>query len=124
MKIQWNQVIVALVVGLLLGAAFGVSRGRPFQGAPRGGDQHYQRMLERFNRKLKLTPQQKEEVARILAAKRAKLEALETQTKPKFEEVRAATNSEIRQLLLAEQQVKFDAMRSRWEARRAKRGLR
>lgn len=117
MKVQWKQVIASLLLGLLLGivAAFGAL---PLLHGHR--DHHYTRMVERFSRRLDLTPEQKTQVSAILEAKRQKMDVLRAEVNPKFEEIRNSTKKEIRKILTAEQQKKFDALEARRAARREK----
>ncbi len=79
------------------------------------------RLLQRFSSKLKLTPEQRTQVATILEAKRQKIDALRADIRPKFEEIRTSTAADIRKLLTPEQQQKFDVMQVEWETRRRQR---
>lgn len=121
MTVQWKNACVGLAAGLLLGGAVGLGLG--WQRRPHWNSaEHYQRVLARFNSRLKLTPGQKDEVAKLLEAKRVRVEELRAQSRPKFEALRATTRAEIRKLLTPDQQAHFDAMEAEWEARRRERG--
>ena len=123
MKIVWKQVLVSFVLGVMVGAA-GVRWCAPYYFHRHwGGKESQARLLERFDSKLKLTPEQRSQVAEILDGKRQKIDALRAEIRPKFEEIRSSTSAEIRGLLTPEQQKKFDAMQIEWEAQAKKRYL-
>ena len=117
MKLAWKPIIVAFV----LGVAISVFVGRwcaPFAFHRWGGRGQFQhQMLKRFTAKLKLTPDQQQRVAAILEDKRTKIDALRAEMRPKFEEIRNGTRTEIRQVLTPEQQQKFDVMDAEFDAR-------
>ena len=116
-----RTVVLACLAGLLVGAAGGWWAGRELFPRRWGWEQRYEKMLERFSSELKLTPDQKEQVKALLEAKRQKMEALRNEVRPRREEIRQSTQTEIRKLLSPEQQTKFDRMEKEWQARRAKR---
>ncbi len=117
MKLQWNQITAAFIGGLLVGTMAG---GSPFfHNLTRKWDNQppQERMLKRFAKRLSLTDEQKVQVASVMEQKRAKMDALFKEMKPKFEQVRTETSGEIRKFLTPEQQKKFEVM----EAEMAKR---
>ncbi len=117
MKLAWKPLIIAFAVGGIAG--FAVARcSAPYAFHRRWGGQHFQeRLLQRFNAKLQLTPEQRTNVAAILEAKRQKIDALRTEMRPKFEELRNSTHAEIRRLLAPAQQQKFDVMQAEHDNR-------
>ena len=117
MTLAWKPIAVAFVLGGCVGLA--VARGCALRMLHhhRGAAHVQQRMLNRFSSKLQLNPEQRSHVAAILETKRQKLEALRTEIRPRFEEIRTSTSAEIRQLLNPEQQKRFDAMEAEWTAR-------
>ena len=117
MKLPWKQIVVVFVLGAVVGFAATRCVGRHRIHSWGKGKHFQERMLKQFNAKLNLTPGQSTQVAAIFEAKRQKIDALQTEMRPKFEEVRSSTRTEIRQLLSPEQQQKFDAMNA---ARKAK----
>ncbi len=124
MKIVWKQVLVSFVLGVMVGAA-GVHWCAPHTFHRHWGGKEFQaRMLRQFDSKLKLTPEQRSQVAEILDGKRQKIDVLRAEMRPKFEEIRTSTSAEIRSLLTPEQQKKFDAIQTEWEAEAKKRHLR
>lgn len=116
MKLEWKQILIAAFAGWVIGAAVGWSAFQyQYRDLLRDGDR-YSQMLERFSAKLGLSPEQKTKIQELLESKRQKIKVLRAEVHPKFEEIRNATREEIRQLLTAEQQEKFDAMQSDWES--------
>ena len=116
MKSPWREVIVALLVGVIVGW---FAATRSFEVCAHhwksGGG-----MLEKFSKELKLSPEQKEKVGTILESKRAQFAALRTEMKPRFEEIRTSSKSEIAKVLTPEQMERFTQMEERWKARREK----
>ena len=98
MKIAWKQVLAALLAGLLAGAGLGRLRHlrRPSE----------QQRLERFSRKLNLSPDQTGKAARVFEKGREKMDAL-----------RAETRGELRALLKPEQLPEFERMEAKWQKR-------
>lgn len=109
MKIDWRKIAPIFLLGLVLGAVGGSL-------AQRGLMRHWQRgpqtdrMLEKMSHELGLDGPQKDAVKALLESDRLKFEAL-----------RAASRAEIRKLLTAAQQAKFDEMTARLEARNKRR---
>jgi len=110
MNFQWNQITLSLIAGLLMGAAVGGSPSFHEYAHKWDTRSPQERMLKRFAKRLDLTEDQKRQVATILEQKRAKMDALFNEMKPKFEQIRIETGDEIRQFLNPEQQKKFQAM--------------
>ncbi len=124
MKYAWRQIAVGFLLGALVGGVAGNQACvPPFHRPWSGSREHSQeKMLAKFNARLNLTSGQQQKVAVILQQKRSRIDALRGEMHPKFEEIRNATRSEIRQLLTPEQQTKFDAMIAEREARKKQSG--
>ncbi len=116
----WIKTTLVLLLGFTLG--FIASQAARYCGfSCPGKPGHFQeRLLAHWTRKLDLTPEQREQVAAILAAKREKMQALRGEFRPRFEEIRASAQQEIRAVLTPQQQVVFDRMQERWRQKRAK----
>lgn len=120
MKIDWRRAAPIFLLGLLLGAVAG-------SWAQRAMMHHWRRrpdtsrMVEKMSRELDLDAAQKDAVKTLLESGRAKLDVLHKESVAQFEAMRAATRGDIRKLLTAEQQVKFDEMTARLEARNKRR---
>jgi hypothetical protein len=110
-----RQTLIAALVGFALGAGT-IGSFQYYYSAPYRNADPYRQMLNRFSSKLDLSADQKTRVAAILEDKRQKIAALRDEARPRFEEIRGATRAEIRAVLTAEQQQKFDAMQSDWDA--------
>ena len=110
---------LVLCAGMFLGIPVGMAVAR-HDAASRWGKDRYARKLAYFSRELKLTPDQKQQVAAILQEKRKKIKGLRAEIRPRFQEIRAATNVEIRQVLSATQQTRFEQLQAQEEARWAK----
>ena len=118
MKPDWKQIIVAFAVGVMMGIVGTRWCAHCHFHQRRDSGQFQTRLLQRFSSKLHLTSEQQTQVAAILEAKRQKIDTLRAEIRPKFEEIRTATRTEIRQLLIPEQQQKFDVMNAQFEAKR------
>jgi Spy/CpxP family protein refolding chaperone len=121
MNLKWNQITIALIVGLFAGAL--VADSPAAHDFMRKWDTHppKERIVKRFAKRLNLTEEQKTQVAAVLEQKRAKMDAVFNEMKPKFEQVRAETSDEIRKLLNPEQQKKFAVMEAQMSERFNKR---
>ena len=111
MKTPMRDILIALLIGLTVGwfAAERLSGHHPRHGKGR--------MIERFSRELKLSPDQKEAVGAILKNKRAQFMALKNEMKPRFEEIRESSKLEIRKVLEADQLDRFEKMEACWAER-------
>ena len=107
---------VGLASGVLLGRRmirppgppfreFGV--GGPLPGGRRGGPPPGL-LLDRLNRELTLTPDQRERIDVVLKASRERLDQFQQDTRARFEQEQHALRDEIRKVLTAEQQQRFD----------------
>jgi Spy/CpxP family protein refolding chaperone len=113
-------VVVAFFAGLLVGVAgdhlYLIHSGRLF---PRHAARFASdRMADRLDRELHLTPQQKTEVQAILERHRAKIDAAMSNVRPMIRQELDASNKEIETILTPEQRTKFSELRMRIESRR------
>jgi len=109
--INWKHVFVVLLIGMAIGYIGGSKAAHTRMHSWKNGS-----MLERFSGELKLTPDQKEKMSRILDAKRDQIAALRNEIHLKFEEVRNSSKEEIRKVLTPGQQEKFDKLEAKWES--------
>jgi hypothetical protein len=128
----WFALFVLVVFGV--GLASGVLLGRrmvrspvPFRefggppglaGARRGGPPPV--LLDRLDRELSLTADQKAQVDVVLRASRQRLDQFQQDTRDRFEREQQSLRQDIRKLLTPEQQQKFD----RWIEQNPPRGRR
>lgn len=68
------------------------------------------RFLERLNHELDLTPEQRDEIERLVLQSRRELEELRSELRPRVEESMRQTRDRIREVLTAEQARIFDEM--------------
>jgi Spy/CpxP family protein refolding chaperone len=120
--IRWSQVIIAFLLGFVVAAGLLHQKRRWIKPDPA---RRFDRMMDRFNERLDLTPEQRDKVGAIFRAKREKIDALRAEVEPRFEEIRRNASQEIRQLLTPEQQARFEKMeKDREERMREWRGRR
>ena len=118
MKLDWKQIIVALILGIVLGA-LGTLRCMPFgsHGFLKNPEKMHRHMMEQFTSKLRLTPDQQQKISAILDDTRTKISLLRGEVHPKFEEIRNISKTQIRELLTSDQQKKFDVMSAEMDVR-------
>lgn len=116
LKMNWHVIAISLLIGFGAGSLFGQCQ-KPFwkKGSMK------ERMLSKFDRELKLTPEQHGKVSAIFEAKQPKMMALHDETRPKFEAIRNETQAEIRAVLTPEQQGKFETLSAKMEEKRKER---
>jgi uncharacterized membrane-anchored protein YhcB (DUF1043 family) len=111
---------VALFLTLILGMSLGVLLDRNLTGQRSQGDRRTS-FKERLESELQLSPEQKEELEKVLTANRARADDFWKQTRSSYAELRQEFRQLIRALLTPEQQERFDAMMAEIDARRAAR---
>jgi hypothetical protein len=109
LKLPWKYILVSLVIGLLLGAAGGLSRAREL--ARHWVQTSPTRYLKNLDQELHLTESQRSQILTLLNNRRDKLIAYE-------DVVRQETRKEIRGQLTPDQQKKFVAFVVRHDAER------
>jgi len=92
--------------------------GRGPEGPPRRGESARERYLQRLVKELKLTPEQTEQVRRILDETRQEFLRLRDEMRPRFEEIRRRSRERLRAVLTPEQQAKFEEMMRRLDEER------
>jgi uncharacterized membrane-anchored protein YhcB (DUF1043 family) len=115
MTLPWKYIIISLIAGLLLGAAAGMTYSRyQHRRWVKNGPELF---LKRLDREVQLTGVQRTQIGALLNADRDKITAFHDQ-------IRKATEVEIRSQLTADQQTRFDAMVARHDAQHKKRDRR
>ncbi len=119
-RVWFSLFILAIFgLGLALGLALGRRMGPPPPGAPgfyggaqagRGGPgpRGPRALIERLDRELQLTDEQKRQVQAIFDARRPQLEAMQRDVAQRAEEEQRGLQADVRKVLTVEQQVKFD----------------
>ena len=82
-----------------------------------------QRDINKFYEYLGATPEQREQMHKILEETRAEFQALSKETQPRMQAIREASRAKIRAVLNDEQQKKYDAAREKMDERRRNRDL-
>lgn len=107
-------VVVAFLAGLLVGVAGDhVYLIHSRQLSPRRGMEAMTRLLDRLDHELELTPQQRDQVHRIIESHHRKIEVLTGGVRPQIRQELDQANREIGAILTPEQRVKYDAVRMR-----------
>jgi Spy/CpxP family protein refolding chaperone len=84
---------------------------------PREGDR-----IEQMSQRLKLSPEQKEQVQQIFGETRTQLEALRKESEPRFVEIRRQADERLQKVLTPEQWQQFRQERDENRSRRGRRG--
>ena len=117
-------VVVAFIAGLLVGAV--ADRIYLFRhGPPRerhAGEFIASRIVERLDRELDFTPQQKQQITIIVTNHGRRMDAIWSNIRPQMRQEIDAANSEISAVLTPDQRVKFDKLRMRLGPRRGRPG--
>ena len=118
MTLARKQIAVAFVLGIIAGFVVAWCGGPYLLHKRWKGRQSQERLLQRLTTKLQLTATQRSQVSAILESKRQKMDALHTDIRSRFEDIRSSTSAEIRQLLTPEQHTRFNIMEAEWAAHR------
>jgi septal ring factor EnvC (AmiA/AmiB activator) len=113
---------IVFALGALVGASWGtivVSRKIAFAEVPE--DKSRPGMIERFQSRLKLSPEQTQRLQAILDETHREFGRLHEAVKPQFEEIRQRMRSRIRQMLKEEQKREYETMIRERQGRKPKR---
>lgn len=112
--------LLALLLTFAAGVVVGGVGSRMLQfrrGGPMVPEHAGRMMLNRLDRRLDLTDEQREKVGEILRRRHARINSLWTTVRPRVEEELAATNAEIAKVLTPEQRREFEEMKLRMHGR-------
>lgn len=120
MKLEWKQISLAFLVGVLLTGSVlcRFERLRHRFGGPENFQKH---MMKEFTNKLNLDASQQAQVSAILQDTRGQIDALRQEMKPRFDAVRESSRTRISAILTPGQREKFDKLHAKWESERQKR---
>lgn len=121
MSLKWSQVVPSFVAGLVAATLLCLYCPRGGWYFMDGGSRDESRMVRRFSRDLALTDDQRDKLRQIIKSKRKRINDVRCEMKPRFDEIRAATDAEILAILTPEQHARFDAIKARRAERHAKR---
>ena len=116
MKLEWKQIIPAVLIGCLLGLWAGAWLPTASLRRLRCGGPQTQRLLSSFNQELQLDARQQEAVKAVLESYREKTKSLHRDTAARFLEIRASMRGDVERLLTPEQRKKFQDLPARWDA--------
>jgi len=111
--------LLAFGLGLVGGAVgFGVYHTRFGDWrSPEGAARFQDRILSRLTKELDLRSEQRQKVETVLKEAGQEFTRLREEIGPKFRDIRNRTRDQIRAILDAAQQVKFDSVAQEWERR-------
>ena len=112
--------LAAFVLGALTGGAALALADRGSEAGPKRGDRTS--FIERLDRDLELSPEQRQSIELILERHRPRMDSLWREVAPRFETLRAEVRSEFTALLTPEQQVKHEEMMKRRSERHRQNG--
>ena len=117
MKLEWKQVIPALLIGCIVGllAGSGLHHAVAFWRIRHGGPST-ERLLNKFTKELKLDAAQTEGVKAVLETYRGKAQSVHQELFSRFTDIRTSMRGDIEKLLSPEQQKRFQGMQSRWDS--------
>jgi Spy/CpxP family protein refolding chaperone len=110
--------VAGLASGILIGRQLTIRERAPLRagaalpGPPAGrfGGPPRQQMLERLDRQLDLTPEQRQQIDAIFRARRDSLDRLQRDVRDRYQSEQEALRDEIRAVLSPEQREKFDRL--------------
>jgi len=114
----WLVLVVVFILGSFTGGAITGAVAGFYRGMSHADRNAPRDKMEKLRRDLSLTDDQVKSVGAILDETKNEYKALRTELKPRFEEPRQKARAQIRALLSAEQQQKFDAMVAKVDAQR------
>lgn len=127
---RWKVIFAALII-FVAGGVTGGAIVRAFprtqpkkvtgQPAPFNGD-HRRNYLQRLDKEVQLTPEQRAKIEKILADGQERMKKLWEPVAPKAKDEYKRTRQEISEILTPEQREKMKNMRRPWEKNREERG--
>jgi len=123
MSSQRNQVVAALLVGVLIGLVAGAKlheyRTRKIDTFKEQGPDA-RRVISSLTEKLGIDAKQAEAIREISEKRKEEVLALQEDVYNRFEAIRMGMRDDIRRQLSAEQRRKFDDLASAWDVKRKK----
>lgn len=98
--------VAIFVLGVVLGALGAHLFERHWGRLPWG--QRRARVVERFTRELRLSPEQRDQLVRILDETGQRYQKLNEQVRPQYDEIRQSARQRIRAILNDEQRARFE----------------
>lgn len=108
------MLVTTFLLGVVIGAAGLYVYNRQFGGNPSSE----QELLDDLSRSLALSPEQKTKVEEILKQSKQEYQELRNQNRPQFQAVRDRVRLRIKEVLSADQQIRYDEWNSQQDAKR------
>lgn len=119
---RWKAAALLVAAALAGGATGAVVTARVLQGGSGGADDRRGHRMEGYvkllDKSLRLSPAQEDSVRAILTRHREEMNAIWHDVEPRYETLRAAIRSEIRQQLAADQASEYDTLTARLDRER------
>ena len=115
MKVPFRQIVLHLI-SVIFGFALGLSFSHFHRPPPPESERPEQRekeFIDRFAAQFNLSEAQQKRTMEIVETSRTDIEAFRKKTYPEFEALRKKVRSQIREMLNAEQRVKYDKIYER-----------
>jgi hypothetical protein len=117
MRVDWRQIVPALLLGCLIGIWGGAWLHRAALHHMRTRVSDTQQLLDRVNAELKLDAGQQVVVKAVLESYRTQMKTLHEENIKHIEEIRASMRGDLAKLLNPEQQKRFQDLQARWDSR-------
>lgn len=115
----WLVLLVVFVLGGVTGAGLsGVYRSKANASFRESRERDHKAMFEKIRNDLNLNAEQSKGMQKVLDDTAGEFRALRSELRPRYEELRLKTRGQMRALLTAEQQQKFDTLMAEIDARR------
>lgn len=102
----------------LLGAVAGLAAGSFMWKQPSASSSGYNGMVDELSTELKLSPEQRQQVEKILNESRQQFQEIRKQVHPKFSEIRLRYREKISSILTPEQIGSFEMWKQKQDAKR------
>ena len=115
----WLVLLVVFVLGGVTGAGLsGVYRSKANASFRESRERDHKAMFEKIRNDLNLNAEQSKAMQKVLDDTAGEFRALRSELRPRYEELRLKARGQMRALLTAEQQQKFDTLMAEIDARR------
>lgn len=115
----WLVLLVVFVLGGVTGAGLsGLYRSKANASFRESRERDHKAMFEKIRNDLNLNAEQSKGMQKVLDETASEFRALRSDLRPRYEELRLKARAEMRALLTAEQQQKFDTLMVEIDARR------
>ena len=115
----WLVLLVVFLLGGVTGAGLsGVYRSKANASFRESREREHQAMFEKIRNDLNLNAEQSKGMQKVLDDTAGEFRTLRNELRPRYEELRLKARGQMRALLTAEQQQKFDSLMAEIDARR------